>query len=106
MISMCDSLLLALSSLPQAAADGAREPAVFAPPVRLMAGDAPMGKGRLFPSPALYDLDGDGVAELVLGDLIGKLTVCKRQSGDEPRGWTEATPLNGANGEALKFHNW
>lgn len=106
MISMCTPFLLVLTGFPQAAREGTQEQATFAAPMRLMAGDAPMGKGRMFPSPALYDLDGDGVAELILGDLIGRLTVCKRQSGDEPRGWTEATDLEGASGEALKFHNW
>lgn len=106
MAAMCFPVLLALASFPQATDDGDEAQARFAPPVRLLAGDAPMGEGRLYPSPALYDLDGDGVDELILGDLRGVLTVSKRRTGDGPQGWSEASALKGAGGDDLKFHNW
>ena len=47
----------------------------FAPPVKLMAGTKGLGENRLFPSPVLHDMDGDGLADLVVGDLRGRLTV-------------------------------
>ncbi len=78
----------------------------FAAPVRLRAGDQPMGEGRLYPSPALIDLDGDGVAEMIIGDLFGKLTVSKRIPGEDSTVWSEPQPLEGADGKPLKFSNW
>lgn len=106
MVSMCLPFLLVLTGLPQATDEGGEDGAAFAEPVRLFAGDAPMGQGRMYPSPALYDLDGDGVDELILGDLFGALTVCRRQPGDLQRGWSEASALDGASGEPLRFDNW
>ena len=106
MNTMCFPVLLALASFPQDTNEGGRTAATFGAPVRLMAGDAPMGKGRMFPSPALFDLDGDGIDELYLGDLVGKLTVCLRATGDGPHEWSEEKPLEGADGKALKFNNW
>jgi hypothetical protein len=71
-----------------------------------MAGGEPMGRAQLFPSPVLFDLDGDGRAEMVVGDLVGKLLVSRRASGDDPLAWTVAEPLRGADGNPLVFHNW
>ena len=53
--------------------DGTTDPeaAKFAPPVQLTAG----GKnhtGILYPSPALYDVDGDGARELLIGEIFGR----------------------------------
>ena len=106
MVSMCFPFLFLLASLPQATDDGDKDRASFAEPVRLMAGNAPMGSGRKYPSPAFYDLDGDGVAELILGDLRGSLTVSRRLAGDDLRGWSAASALKGANGDPLEFNNW
>ena len=77
--------------------------AAFEAPVQLMAGDRPMGSGRLYPSPAMLDVDGDKRADLVIGDLFGKLTVSRRGAGEA---WGESKPLKGADGKQLKFHNW
>lgn len=103
MLPTCLSLLLALAGLPQDPSPGGR--AALAEPVRLMDPSGPVGKGRLYPSPAFHDVDGDGVAELVLGDLLGALTMSARTSGAMP-GWGEARPLKRADGEDLKFSNW
>lgn len=84
------------------AVSGSDTTPAFEAPVRLMAGDAHMGAKRLFPSPVLFDVDGDGKAEMVIGDLIGKLTVSHRE-GDT---WSAPEPLKGADGKPLKFHNW
>ncbi len=104
MFTLSIPLVLALASFSQPV-DNDDLP-TFADPVRLMAGDQPMGAGRLYPSPALVDLDGDGVAEMVIGDLRGVLTVSKRIPGEDTTLWSEAEPLEGADGEPLKFHNW
>lgn len=104
MFSTSIPLVLALASF-SAPSDNDDVP-TFAAPVRLMAGEQPMGEGRLYPSPTLFDLDGDGVAEMIIGDLFGKLTVSKRIAGEDTTVWSEPEPLMGADGKALKFSNW
>ena len=76
--------------------------AQFEAPVRLKAGDQYMGAKRLYPSPVMHDLDGDGRMEIVIGDLIGNLTFCT-QKGEA---WGSKESLKGADGKPLKFHNW
>lgn len=80
--------------------------ASFAPPVRLKAGDKLMGEARLFPSPVFEDMDGDGRADLVIGDLIGRMTVALRLPGGGPPRFGPESVLKGADGKDLKFHNW
>jgi hypothetical protein len=84
----------------------------FAPPVRLKAGDTFLGnkdaegkRDRLFPSPVWHDLDGDGLADLVIGDLRGHLTVAHRQAGPTPAFAVEEKVL-GADGKILDLGNW
>lgn len=79
----------------------------FDAPVQVKAGDNFVGNqlnktDRLYPSPALHDLDGDGNLEMVIGDLRGTLTVTSRTKD----GWGEEKVLNGADGKPLKFSNW
>jgi len=79
--------------------------AKFAAPVRIMAGDSFLGEGRLYPSPVVHDFDGDGHADIVIGDLFGRVTVA---SGDPSRPMTFAAEkkVKGKDGELLNFHNW
>lgn len=90
-------------------ADAAVHPAArdarFAPPVRIRAGDAFAGEGRYYPSPVLHDIDGDGRQDLVIGDLVGAVTVARRDAGDAPT-FAAEQPLKGKDGQPLKFHNW
>ena len=85
---------------------GQEKASMFADPVRVMAGDEPMGKGMLYPSPVFYDIDGDKRVELVVGDLMGYLRVAKRLPGSNPAVWSELTKLQSTEGKDIKFSNW
>jgi hypothetical protein len=79
----------------------------FATPVRLTApAGTHHGHDRLYPSPALHDVDGDGRPDLVLGDLEGSITVARRLPGDGTPAFAAPTPLRGADGRPFAFHNW
>ena len=78
----------------------------FAKPVMLMTGDKPAGRGLLYPSPALFDVDGDGSKDLVMGDLRGFLHVANRAPGAGDHGWSETTLLKDKEGKDIKFSNW
>jgi hypothetical protein len=51
----------------------------FAPPVRIEADGKPIDHGAAWGhcGPTLHDLDGDGLADLVVGDFSGRFTVYK-----------------------------
>lgn len=78
-------------------------PARFESPVLVRSGDGSVGSGRLYPSPVWHDLDRDGRAEIIVGDLRGILTVSKRIGDDE---WSKPEELKNADGKPLKFSNW
>ena len=86
----------------------AQEPGkpIFAAPQRISAGDAYLGQGRLYPSPVLHDIDGDKHLDILVADLIGKVTVARRVATETGMRVLAETPLNGRNGKPLKFHNW
>jgi hypothetical protein len=99
--------LLSLAASLQAQAQAPAQPeAKFAPPVRLSAGDKLLGVHRLFPSPVFHDMNGDGLPDLVVGDLVGKITVALRLPGADPRAFAAETELKAADGKLLDFHNW
>ena len=64
------------------------------------------GIGRRYPSPVMHDVDGDGLADLVLGDLYGALTVSKRLTGEGPPRIGPELPLFASDGTELVFDNW
>ncbi len=78
----------------------------FAPPKRIKAGDAWLGAGRLYPSPVMHDMDGDGKRDVVIGDLFGAVTVAKSLEGDAGLPLAAEAPVMNREGEKLKFHNW
>ncbi|MCB9902853.1 MAG: hypothetical protein H6831_00435 [Planctomycetes bacterium] len=75
----------------------------FAAPVRLMAGDVFLGAKRLYASPAVYDWNGDGRLDVVIGDLPGRVTVALRGE-DGKLAAEEAAKLR--DGQLLEFGNW
>ena len=79
---------------------------VFADPVRVMAGDEPMGAGMLYPSPVLYDIDGDQRPELVIGDLPGYIRIAKKLPGNDFAAWSELVKMPSTEGKDIKFSNW
>jgi len=91
---------LAFAQSPQAPAT---QGALFAKPVQLSAGDKLLGKGRLYPSPALHDLNGDGRLDVFIGDLFGKITYALRQQDGS---FGSEHKLKDANGKILDFGNW
>lgn len=64
------------------------------------------GIGRRYPSPVMHDVDGDGLADLVLGDLYGAVTVSKRLAGEGPPRFGPEMPLLASDGTELVFNNW
>jgi phytoene dehydrogenase-like protein len=74
--------------------------------VRLKAGESFLGVDRLYPSPVWHDVDGDGLADVVVGDLSGLLTVARRQRSAGPAAFAAETKVLAENGEELDFANW
>ena len=101
MLTIPLTLLAALSAV-----EDADDVAAFAAPQRLMAGTEALGRSQMYPSPVLFDVDGDGALELITGDLFGHLKVHEPVEGEGRTTWSEPKPLKGANGKALKLDNW
>ncbi|MFT5300226.1 MAG: hypothetical protein ACI814_001000, partial [Mariniblastus sp.] len=85
----------------------------FSAPEMLHVGDKPLNQDarQMYPSPAMYDVDGDGVVELVVGDIFGSLNVYENknaggssQSADPV--WEKFRPLLAADGDKIKVSNW
>ena len=90
---------------------GAQVPTVdpsfeFAPPVRLKAGELYLGEARMYPSPVFHDMNGDGSSDLVVGDLVGRLTVALRLKDSTQLKFGHESRLKAADGQDLKFNNW
>jgi ABC-type sugar transport system substrate-binding protein len=78
----------------------------FAAPVQVFAGDAVLGKSRLYPSPMLHDLNGDGHLDVVVGDLRGRITTALRLPGAGEPWYAAEQKLMAADGKELDFANW
>ena len=75
----------------------------FAAPRRIHTGEKLLGQGRYYPSPVLHDTDGDGTMDVVVADLMGRVTVARGLDGGRFAG---EQPLLGADHKPLDFHNW
>jgi hypothetical protein len=104
MIARC--VLLAVVLLPCSGAMSHDDADLFQAPVQLMAGGAELAKGTLYPSPELQDLDGDDQPELLIGDLVGRITFARRAGSGPEVTWSTLEPLKTADGKDIKFDNW
>jgi hypothetical protein len=73
----------------------------FSKTLELHGGAEPF-RGILYPAPTMYDIDGDGQEELVIGDLRGFVYVSERLDD----GSFAAKQQLKVSGQPLKFHNW
>ncbi len=94
-------LLLALAALAPSG-DAGDDIILFKAPVQLMAGDAELGRRKMYPSPASFDVDGDGIKDLVLGGLSGRVTWSRRTAD----GLGPEKPMERTDGKQLDFNNW
>jgi hypothetical protein len=95
---------LALGSPGQPHLDTQTAP-TFKSPVRLMAGDALLGEDRLYPSPVFHDMNGDGLLDIVVGDLQGRLTLALQGKVDGARTFAAETEVEASDGKRLDFHH-
>src|SRR5262245_36944788 len=109
----CSAILVSIAcaglgraSAQHAVAPEPTPPPRFAAPVLLRAGEKPMGARRLYPSPVLHDLNGDGRADLVIGDLLGRITGALRLAGDGPARFGPDEPVIARDGKPIDFNNW
>lgn len=91
-------------------ADRLAGPSLFARPVRLNVDGAPLNTvaKKKFPSPAIFDVDGDGQTELVIGGLMGSVGVYENQntSGTGDPVWGAREPFKDAEGNTIRTSNW
>ena len=59
----------------------------------------------IFPTPILYDIDGDDERELVIGDLRGHIWICEAENTAAGIAWTEKKQVT-SEGKPLKLNNW
>ena len=83
---------------------------LFEPPVILQVKGAPLNSvvKKRFPSPGIFDVDGDGQTELVVGDLMGGVGVYQNlnTSGTGDPAWGPREELKGIEGDAIETPNW
>ena len=83
---------------------------LFEDPVMLHVKDAPLNTEakKMFPSPGIFDVDGDGQTELVIGDLMGGVGVYENTNttGTGDPAWGPREDLKGIEGDAIETPNW
>lgn len=88
--------------------------ALFDAPIALQVDGAPLNaagdeEGRImYPSPSIFDVDNDGVDELVVGEIFGTMTVFERSQNDAKTGdvnWSSAKMLE-RDGKPIELNNW
>ena len=83
---------------------------LFEGPVRIKADGKPLNTvaKKMFASPGIFDIDGDGQAELVIGGLMGSVGVYENQntSGTGDPAWGPRNELKDAKGKTIRTSNW
>ena len=83
---------------------------LFERPVMIRVKDAPLNTVAMkrFPSPGMFDVDGDGQVELVVGDLMGGVGVYENlnTSGTGDPTWGSREDLKCIEGDAIETPNW
>ena len=83
---------------------------LFEDPVMLHVKDVPLNTEakKMFPSPGIFDVDGDGQTELVIGDLMGGVGVYENTNttGTGDPAWGPREDLKGIEGDAIETPNW
>jgi hypothetical protein len=51
-------------------------------------------------------VNGDGLLDIVVGDLPGRLTVALREKGTDARAFAAETQVMASDGKRIDFHNW
>ena len=83
---------------------------LFEAPILLMVNDLPLNADKKVTniSPTLYDIDGDGKPELIVGGVSGELGIHRNenasQAGDPV--WGPRQVFEDASGEAITLTNW
>ena len=78
----------------------------FAAPSRLKIGEEFLGGQRMYPSPVFHDVNGDGLADVVIGDLPGRITYALRQRTEGAFALGAEGKLEDRDQEQLNFANW
>lgn len=90
--------------------DDSASPSIFEHPVRLMVADVPLNNvaKKRFPSPGIFDVDGDSKAELVIGGLMGSVGVYENlnSSGTGDPVWGSRESLKDVKGKPIRTSNW
>jgi hypothetical protein len=99
--------LLGLAGLALAAAFQGKPAATFDPPVRLKAGDAFIDTGAdiAYSGPQVFDLDGDGKKDLLVGTFRGHVQVFRNVGTNEARVFEAKGNLE-ADGKVVEIPNW
>lgn len=96
--------LLATTALSAAAAPA--QTFSFAPPARILAGENLLGDGLPFPSPTIGDLDGDGVLDVLIGDVSGNISVASGKRVDGRLSFGPERRLEAGKAGLLAFPNF
>lgn len=95
-----------VSSFAVAEEKGAR---LFEKPVLIRAGGEIYNREGImrYPSPAIVDIQNDGIDELIVGSLFGRLQVCSDQNeGKGTPKWSAPEFMKDVDGETIKLNNW